>query len=465
MSFFQLGQKNFKQMIKAHFGEEPTNFPIVSEQFEKYNHPNIHLAMEQYTKQPGVSVNILGIQGGFMNFTGVALSELVSANSMASAIGFGGAKRGAVQYTNIQLADGNKIACIQSGLFLISGEKKYAVMLRQQQMDFTGTGGMVLDVMAPTHQDAEDFMNLIRRTVNKVNIYRGKILSLAKSQTQKAESGGTGIRFHSLNPVTRDRIILPDGLIERIERQTINAGKYSESLLRAGRKLKRGILFHGKPGTGKTLTAMYLASEMKERTVLIVTGRGLGLIESSCEIARWLAPSMVIIEDVDLVAQERSMQEQNGCSTPILFELLNQMDGLADDLDILFVLTTNRPEVLEPAIAARPGRVDQAFEVPLPDEKCRRQLFELYGRGLKLEVEEMDKFIKRTHGASGAFIQELFRKAALFAAPDGEPITVRDRHLDDAMHELVFVGGALTKSFLGFSDETNGNGENFSELS
>src|SRR5688572_12792394 len=61
----------------------------------------------------------------------------------------------------------------------------------------------------------------------------------------------------------------------------------------------------------------------------------------------------------------------------LLFELLNQMDGLAEDADVLFVLTTNRPDVLEPALAARPGRIDQAIEIPLPDAECRRRLLEL----------------------------------------------------------------------------------------
>ena len=57
------------------------------------------------------------------------------------------------------------------------------------------------------------------------------------------------------------------------------------------------------------------------------------------------------------------------------------MDGLADDADLLFVLTTNRPDILEPALAARPGRIDQAIEVPPPDADCRRRLLELYGKG------------------------------------------------------------------------------------
>jgi len=65
----------------------------------------------------------------------------------------------------------------------------------------------------------------------------------------------------------------------------------------------------------------------------LLTGRGLGLIEQSCALARILQPSIVILEDVDLVAEERTRREA-GCATPLLFELLNEMDGLADDADV-----------------------------------------------------------------------------------------------------------------------------------
>jgi len=166
-------------------------------------------------------------------------------------------------------------------------------------------------------------------------------------------------------------------------------------------------------------------------------------------MARALQPSIVVLEDVDLVAEERT-KGGSGCATPILFELLNEMDGLADDADIVFLLTTNRPDLLEPALAARPGRVDQAIEIDAPDEACRRRLFALYGRGLTLEVTDLPRFIARTEGASPAFIRELLRRAALFAADDGSEIVVTDRHLDAALHDLVVQGGDLTKSLLGF---------------
>jgi ATP-dependent 26S proteasome regulatory subunit len=121
-----------------------------------------------------------------------------------------------------------------------------------------------------------------------------------------------------------------------------------------------------------------------------------------------------------------------------------------NDADILFLLTTNRPDILEPALASRPGRIDQAIEVPLPDADCRRRLIELYGRGLTLQLEQPDRLIAKTEGASAAFIRELLRRAALFSADEmGDQAVVQDRHVDEALHELVVAGGELTKSLLG----------------
>jgi ATP-dependent 26S proteasome regulatory subunit len=168
--------------------------------------------------------------------------------------------------------------------------------------------------------------------------------------------------------------------------------------------------------------------------------------EQACAMARLLQPATLIVEDVDLVAEERT--RQSTCDNAILFELLNQMDGLAEDSDILFLLTTNRPKLLEPALASRPGRVDLALEVPLPDLDGRRSLIELYGRGLDLSGVDVESLARKTEGVSGAFIKELLRKGALFAADAGSS-GVLEVHIDAALYELTFHGGTLTQAILG----------------
>jgi ATP-dependent 26S proteasome regulatory subunit len=140
---------------------------------------------------------------------------------------------------------------------------------------------------------------------------------------------------------------------------------------------------------------------------VLLTGQSLGAVGASIDLATALQPSIVVLEDVDLVAMDRSRQPTNA----ILFELLNGMDGLAEDHDVLFVLTTNRADLLEPALAARPGRIDQAVELPLPDADGRRRLLALYGEGLDLAHADADAVIDELEGVSPAFIRELLRRA------------------------------------------------------
>ncbi|HEV3079566.1 MAG TPA: AAA family ATPase [Gemmataceae bacterium] len=432
----------FVRRLRDHFQCEPATLPVVTERFETYDHPNLHTAIESYLAEPGWSVEIAGITG-HQKYMGVSLADLVAPGS-AALMGGAAATEGPVEYINIALDGDRVLTCVQCGLFFAKKDAERLAILVHGAGGFRLVQKVTVEVMAREKKEAERFLSDLRLALRKRNVYRGHVLSVDQDETRVLK-----IKFHQLPRIERQNIILPQGLLERIERQTIHFSRHSQKLLAAGRHLKRGLLLFGAPGTGKTLTAMYLASAIRDRTVLLLTGRGLSLLEQSCSLARALQPSIVILEDVDLVAEERT-QRPSGCAQPLLFELLNEMDGLADDADVLFLLTTNRADLLEPALAARPGRIDQSFEIPLPDASCRTRLFDLYGRGLALQVRELARFIERTDGASAAFIRELMRKAALFAADEGEQLVVSDRHLDEALHELLVEGGELTKSLLGF---------------
>lgn len=284
------------------------------------------------------------------------------------------------------------------------------------------------------------------------SVYRGHTISLTPGM-RIGPGPQTLVQFQPLPQVERRDVVLPPGLLERMERQTITFSEHAEQLLATGRSLKRGLLLFGLPGTGKTLSVMYLADRMRGRTVLLTTGRGLGLIETVAKMARQLAPSMIVLEDVDLVAEERTMPGFG--ARPVLFELLNEMDGLRDDQDVIFLLTTNRPDILEPALAARPGRIDIAVELPLPDAAGRQRLIELYSRGLQLNGVDVAALVARTEGASPAYIKELLRKAALRALEDGSGAVIRQEHVDGALDELG-QGGRLAERILGFKPDHPG---------
>jgi hypothetical protein len=432
--------------FRKHFGCDPATLPVLSETFDKYDHPNLHLAVETYLSEEGRSAEVFGVTHEHRGYATMNLSELV-VPPKPSLWGESGPSEGPVEYSNVPLEEDRALACVSSGVYLIrDGDTRLAMLIDKPREEWAHAK-LHVEVMAAERAAAEGLLQTLRRTMRRQNVYRGHVISLEVDDMHSLR-----IRFHRRPAIARDGIILPQGLLDRIERLTIRFTRYSESLLAAGRHLKRGLLLHGRPGTGKTLTAMYLAGALKERTVLLVTGRGQGFIEHCCVMARMLQPSVVIVEDVDLIAGERTRED---CATPLLFELLNQMDGLAEDCDVLFLLTTNRPDLLEPALAARPGRIDQAIEIPLPDEACRRRLFELYSHGLTMRVNDVTRLVRRTQGASGAFIRELLRKAALFAADEanGVQIVVHERHIDEALRDLVLEGGDLTKSLLGFRSD------------
>jgi cell division protease FtsH len=168
-------------------------------------------------------------------------------------------------------------------------------------------------------------------------------------------------------------------------------------------------------------------------------------------MARALAPALVVIEDVDLIAQER---HQVGMETnPLLFSLLNEMDGIDGDSDIAFLLTTNRPDILEPALAERPGRIDLAVEVPLPNARSRRLLLRRYGKPLGLAFADPKDIVDRTEGVSASFIRELLRKGTMNALTANQKVT--ERHVTQALDELFDAKAALTRSLLGTASRTN----------
>jgi ATP-dependent 26S proteasome regulatory subunit len=165
---------------------------------------------------------------------------------------------------------------------------------------------------------------------------------------------------------------------------------------------------------------------------------------------------MVVIEDVDLIARDRE-DMGSPCEESLLNTLLNEMDGLKDNVDVLFVLTTNRPEQLEAALAGRPGRIDQAIEVPLPDDIGREKLVRLYGGGLTLRDAVVAEAVARTKGVSAAFIKELMRRTAQSCVTRGDSRIVTSEDLAEALDDMLFTGGRLNIRLLGGADDGSGH--------
>jgi hypothetical protein len=420
--------------LLAFLQADPAALVLAKEELPIRDLPNLQVALDRYLSGPERSGEPLGYMVEH-DQPGLGIATILARRHWMVVT------EGPVQYQAVEVAHGERMQCVSRGLYLITAGGARLVVGINLSEYFENR--LLVEVLSLERERSEALLVELRRLMAEHNVYRGQVISLGGR-------GGEEIHFHPLPRVERAAIILPERTLAMLEHSTLGFDAQAERLRAMGRHIKRGLLFHGPPGTGKTLSIMYLASQMPGRTIILLTGRQLGLITQSCRLARLLAPAAVVLEDVDLIAIDRSQQESVG---PVLFELLNEMDGLADDVDVIFLLSSNRPAELEPALVARPGRIDQAIEFPLPDDDGRRRLLALYGRGLNVRPDDLDDMVRRTAGASPAFIRELLRKAALQAADEAGGAeaapAVTAEHMRRALRAIVVEGGDLTKRLLG----------------
>jgi ATPase family associated with various cellular activities (AAA) len=423
----------FVARLREHLGADPRALSATVAEFRITDQPNVQLALDTVL----AGSDAIGYSAPHMGGFASGLSDLLAFEEVTAPL-----KLGPVHYADVEVGDGRVVRCVTSGVFLAKYDgAPVALVVTSASRPPYGRQTITLEGISPREGVVSALLRALREAMREHNVYRRRAISL---HARNEEEGSVSVRFHALSAVGRDEVILPDGTLERLEQHALGIAAEAERLKRAGRHLKRGILLHGPPGTGKTLSVNYLLGVTPDRTTVLLTGAGLGLIEEAVTIARDLLPATVVLEDVDLIATERTMAY---AGHGLLFELLNQMEGLADDADLLFLLTTNRPDLIEPALVARPGRIDLALELPLPDEAARRRLIRLYARDIELDDAVERDVVARTEGVSGAFVKELMRQAALRAALEEREPGPGD--VTAVLDDLLADRSALTRRLLG----------------
>lgn len=403
------GSRDLAKRLREHLGSAPTDRPVVKSAYAPFDLPNVHLALERWFAADGRSYELVGMRGA-QHHGDLTLGDIIEAADRYDRFVIG-----AVDYAHLPVSPDRELACVSCGFYLgAEGDERFAVLLRGPQDEY-GRNKVELEVLARDKEFADRLLAGIDALVREHNVFRGQVLSFEGSQF----GHGLGpFRFHRRPGLTRDDIVLPAGLLEQVERQVVGVARRREQLRAAGQHLRRGLLLYGPPGTGKTHTIRYLLSHLPQFTVVVLSGESIDAIGPACALARMLQPALVVLEDCDLIAEARDYG--NG-EQPLLFQVLNEMDGLGDDADVAFLLTTNRADLLEPALVQRPGRVDLAVEIPLPDAEGRAALLALYGAGLGLGQDVADEVVARTEGTTASFTKELVRRSVLIAAERESP--------------------------------------------
>lgn len=198
----------------------------------------------------------------------------------------------------------------------------------------------------------------------------------------------------------------------------------------------KGVLLYGPPGCGKTLLAKAVAHEVNATFIRIVAselaqkfiGEGARVVKEIFSLARRKAPSIVLIDEIDAIASKRLDVGTSGEREihRTLTQLLAELDGF-DPLDNVKVLaTTNRIDVLDPAIL-RPGRFDRIIAIPLPNLRGRYDIFKIHTRKMPLSSDvDLVELSRLTEGATGADIKTICTEAALRAIRMGREMVYRE---------------------------------------
>ena len=427
--------------LEWHFAGVPRDQLIAtSRQFPGHMRPEVQAAVDKlFSASP---IRFFGIHERYRYET-LTFASLNRFGETAHAIA-------PAQYQEVEIGEAEPVKCLENGLWLCTTDDdlQYGVLLSAHRESGEETG-VRIEILAPTGPASAELVKRsfseIEKAVDAARCYRGKVLSFDADASYRGRS--RGLMVHKLPRIERANVILPEATLELLDRNVLNFVEGRAQLRQLGQSTRKGILLYGPPGTGKTHTIRYLASNLAGHTTLIITAGQIALLGAYMNLARLLQPTMVVIEDADLIARDR--ERMGPCEESLLNRLLNEMDGLKEDADILFVLTTNRPEQLEGALANRPGRIDQAIEIPLPDDANRRKLIQLYGKGLALDEVIVSEATHRTKGVSAAFIKELMRRAAQASIARDGGTTLQSVDLNEALDDMLFTSGNLNVKLLG----------------
>ncbi|MGC8992488.1 MAG: CDC48 family AAA ATPase [Thermoplasmata archaeon] len=206
--------------------------------------------------------------------------------------------------------------------------------------------------------------------------------------------------------------------------------KNPEKFKKLGIRPPKGILLYGPPGTGKTLLAKAVATESEMNFISIkgpeVLSKWVGESEKAIrEVfrkAKQSSPAIVFLDEIDSIAPRRGSYTDSGVTERIVNQLLTSMDGLENMEGVVVIASTNRPDIIDPALL-RPGRFDRLIYIPPPDKETRLKILKVHTRNMPLDKDvDLNIIAEKTNNYVGADLENVCREAGMFAIRENREI-------------------------------------------
>lgn len=241
------------------------------------------------------------------------------------------------------------------------------------------------------------------------------------------------------------------GGLESVKHELIEAIefpiRYKEAFAQLGAKSTKGILLYGAPGTGKTMLAKAAASQTGVNFISVkgaeLLSRYIGESEKALrqvfKVAKQAAPSLIFFDEIDALAPKRSLGESS-VSDRVVAQFLAEMDGIEELNGVVVLAATNRLDMIDDALL-RSGRFDLTLEIPMPSESAREAIFMIHLRNKSIQTIDFKKLARQTADFSGADIELICRKAAMFAlkafiADASTKLVITEKHLEESTSML-----------------------------
>lgn len=223
--------------------------------------------------------------------------------------------------------------------------------------------------------------------------------------------------------------------VKNVVRETVELPLlHPDRLKKMGISAPKGILLFGPPGTGKTLLCKAVASEVGVNFISIngpeVMSKWVGQSEKAVrnifKKAKQIAPTIILLDELDSIAPRRDMGNDSHATERVVNQLLTSMDDINPGEQIVIMATTNRPDIIDPALL-RSGRFDLIMNVPLPNDSERVDILKVHTRNMPLDPSvDIEAIARKLEDYSGADINNVCREAGMSALRRDSPVITED---------------------------------------